>query len=144
MGKPKQKISKKEWKDISACGAPPGVYSSNMSDKDAKRWKGKVVGVKLGRPQVELRKVFSGKFKPPKGERYGSGFYANVVIIVANKGFKYKNIKRDHSVDYNIHMSMNGNIAMTYKEMEEIQEAIKEAKTMLVKVTKVIKGKETV
>ena len=58
--KPKQVISKEEWKNISADSAPPGVYTSNMSDEDAATWKGKIVGAKLGCPQVELRKVFSG------------------------------------------------------------------------------------
>jgi len=134
--KPKHLISKEEWKNISADSAP-GVYTSNMSNEDRSRWKGKVVGVTLGRPQVELRKSFSGSFKKlPSDNDWTEGFGANVVIIVANKGFKYKRIKRDHSIDYNIHMSMNGNIAMTYKEMEEMQMAIEEAKAKLDEVAK--------
>ena len=139
--KPKQVISKEEWKNISADSAPPGVYSSNMSKKDAATWKGKVVGGKLGRPQIELRKVFSGSFKQLSDEGWGKGFCANVVIIVANKGFKYKNIKRDESVDYNIHFAMNGGAAMTFAEMEEIQLVIEEAKAKLVEVA-IVSGKK--
>lgn len=37
---PKKKVGKDEWKKISACGAPPGVYTPNMSKEDAARWKG--------------------------------------------------------------------------------------------------------
>jgi hypothetical protein len=129
--KPKQVISKEEWKNISADSAPPGVYTSNMSDEDAGRWKGKVVGATLGAPQIELRKVFSGSYKQMPNERWGKGFCANVLVIVTTSGFKYKNVEREESEDYNVYMSMNGGFAMTFEELAEMQQAIEEARQKL-------------
>lgn len=129
--KPERAISKEDWKAISADSAPPGVYTSNMSAEDAGRWKGKIVGATLGSPQIELRKVFSGAYKTLPGERWGSGFCANVLVIVATKGFQYKNVKREASVDYNVYISMNAGAAMTFAEFEEMQQAIAEAKAKL-------------
>ena len=129
--KPERVISKEDWKAISADSAPPGVYTSNMSDEDMGRWKSKVVGATLGSPQIELRKVFSGSYKKLPGERWGSGFCANMLVIVATKGFQYKGVKREESVDYNVYISMNAGAAMTFVEYEEMQQAIQEAKDKL-------------
>lgn len=58
--KPAKIMSIEEWKGISADGAPPGVYVSNMSEEDRKRWKAKLCGQKsenLKDLRVEIRVV---------------------------------------------------------------------------------------
>lgn len=130
--KPKKVMSKEEWKNISADSAPPGVYTSNMSDEDRGRWKGKIAGATLGKPQIELRKVFSGSYKNVTKDPWNNkGFCANVLVIVTMNGFKYKNVEREESEDYNVYMSMNGGFAMTFDELAEMQQAIEEAKQKL-------------
>lgn len=44
-----------KWKSISADGAPPGVFTSNMSDDDKLRWKARLVGSKSGDHEIEIR-----------------------------------------------------------------------------------------
>ena len=80
-----------------------------------------------------------GGMKKLPDEFCQNGFCANVVIVMGLKGFKYKHIKREHSVDYNIHIAMNGGAAMTFEEMEEMQQAIKEGKEKLVEITNELK-----
>jgi hypothetical protein len=104
--KPKRKISKEEWKNISADSAPPGVYTPNMSDEDRCRWKGKIVGQKIGHPQAELRKSFHG---------------AQMLIIVSVKGgYKYKNYTREETNEFNVHMSLNGGAQMNFHKLKNI------------------------
>ena len=112
--KPKRKMSKEDWKNShSACGAPPGTYVPNMSRKDAKRWKGKIVGQRLGHPQAELRKSFNG---------------AQMLIIISVKGgYKYKYYDRAKTKKFNVHMSLNGGAQMNFAELNEMQVAIQEA-----------------
>lgn len=50
---PKKKLTDEAWRSISADGAPPGVYTPNMSDEDAKTWRAKKIGGKD--PRVEIR-----------------------------------------------------------------------------------------
>lgn len=52
--KPPRRTSVENWKSISADGAPPGVYSPNMSQEDRLKWKAKLVGKKGGIKQVEI------------------------------------------------------------------------------------------
>jgi hypothetical protein len=47
-----------QWQAISADGAPPGVYTPNMSDEDARRWKARAFGG--DDPRVEIRKRLVG------------------------------------------------------------------------------------
>ena len=54
--KPKQVLSKDQWKSISADGAPPGVFQPNMSREDMKKWKAKLVKGSDG-DRVEIRKT---------------------------------------------------------------------------------------
>ena len=105
-------------------GGPPGGYVPNMTEEDMRSWKGKIVGKKLKQPQVELRKTF--------GEHFG-GAYAQVLIIVSltGTGFKYGYYDRDQTKDVNIHISMNGAAHMTFEQLDEMNEAIEEAKQLL-------------
>jgi hypothetical protein len=92
----------------SDCGIP-GTYVPNMSRKDLAKWKGKVVGTRRGKPQVEIRK---------------DGF----VIVVGLKGYKYKYYDPDN---LNIHIASAGPIQMTFKDWEEWNQVIEEAKEIL-------------
>ena len=70
--KPKQVLSKADWAANQADSAPPGTFVPNMSEEDRMRWKAKLVGIKTGFPQVEIRRD-------------------STVIIVSLRGYKYKN-----------------------------------------------------
>ena len=48
-----KKMSTREWMSISADCAPPGVYTPNMSDEDARKWRAKKIGG--ADPRVEIR-----------------------------------------------------------------------------------------
>ena len=49
----------------------PGTYVPNMSRTDREKWKGKIVGTRRGKPQVEIRKD-------------------SFVTVVGLNGYKYK------------------------------------------------------
>jgi hypothetical protein len=104
--KPKKKMSKEEWELISADGAPPGVYTPNMSDDDRKRWKAKKIGGK--NPRVEIRKTCVGtNYK-------GSHAFSQLLLIVLKDG--------------RVQMSANGTSVM---EAAELVEAVIEASDAL-------------
>jgi hypothetical protein len=50
---PPKVMSRRDYESISADGAPPGVYTPNMSDADAATWRAKLIGGKD--PRVEIR-----------------------------------------------------------------------------------------
>ena len=123
--KPKKVMSKEEWAGNQADSAPPGTYMPNMSDEDRAKWKAKLVGQKVGFPQVEIRKD-------------------STVIIVSLTGYKYKhydtrrsqeNLTKARKYDKNasfadwpvIHFASAGPMQMTYQELDELQAAISEA-----------------
>jgi hypothetical protein len=55
---PAKAMPREEWEQISADGAPPGVYVPNMSKADRERWKAKRIGGTDRR--VEVRKTLGG------------------------------------------------------------------------------------
>jgi hypothetical protein len=76
--KPKKVKTKQEWADdYGFDGGPTGGYQSNMSDDDKVAWKAKITGIKLGFPQVEIRKTFS------RGSQV-------VIIVNLGSGYNYK------------------------------------------------------
>lgn len=81
--KPERKMSKEEWSSIGASDAPPGVYTSNMSDEDRFRWKAKLVGTRSGDLRVEIRKTTEGH-KNPAGRGWIGG--AQTVLVVRPNG----------------------------------------------------------
>lgn len=123
--KPKPVRSKKEHAEISFDGGPPGGFVSNMSDDDYNSWRAKVVGLKTGYPQVEIR-------------------HSGAVIIVSYSGYKYKtydtrpteeNIAKARRFDRDddgsdwakIHIACAGPIMLTLKEFNDMNAAIGEA-----------------
>lgn len=110
--KPAKKMSKEEWTSISADGAPPGVYTPNMSKEDSRRWNAKYISGKD--PRVEIRKSFyfhNGK-KHPSIVCFGSQ-----VVITVRLGTEMPNVL----------ISTNGKIPITFNVWEETKEAIEEA-----------------
>lgn len=110
--------------NTSADGAPPGCYVPNMSREDAMKWKAKVVGAKVGFPQVEIRRD-------------------GVVIVLSLRGYKYKqydlrlseeNIKKWKSYGWYskseeptlVHIATSGPMQFTMQELNEFQQAIAE------------------
>ena len=94
----------------------PGTYVPNMSHEDMKKWKGKIVGTRIGHPQIEIRKY-------------------PFVIILSNGGYKYKNYTRDRTQDIVFHMSSAGPIQFTQEELGEFFQVIEEAKDKLQELT---------
>lgn len=122
--KPKRVMSKEDWAENQADGAPPGTYVPNMSEKDRMRWKAKLVGQKTGFPQVELRRD-------------------STVVILSLKGYKYKyydtrrseeNLantrKYDKKATYDkwplIHIASAGPMAMSFEDLDDFKKAIDE------------------
>jgi hypothetical protein len=119
--KPKRAQSVEKWKSLSADGAPPGVYTPNMSSTDMLKWKAKLVGTKSGLPRIEIRKTANSQ----------------VLIIVSQGGFPPKCFTPDIIGEkYNIHISANGPIWLTWAEMDEMKQAIEEAKAKLQSLSK--------
>lgn len=104
---------------------PTGGYQPNMSDADAASWKAKETGMKTGYPQVEIRKTFRDTMC--------------LIIVNLGKGYKYKSYEPVRSATswgrptkgIHVHMSLNGPLQMTFKDVEEMQSAIQEAKDYL-------------
>jgi hypothetical protein len=107
--KPKKVMTDKQYASITADGAPPGVYTPNMSEEDKERWKAKLIKGKDVR--VEIRKTFQGL-----------GYYAQVCIIV------YKDTAEEFP---DVVVSTNGKIGASFQEMEEMNAVINEAKEIL-------------
>lgn len=108
---------------------PTGGYQPNMSDADAASWKAKETGMKTGFPQVEIRKTFSAS----------AGATMCLIIVNLGKGYKYKSYEPVASpktwgrttAGINVHVSLNGPLQMTFKDVEEMHSAIQEAKDYL-------------
>jgi hypothetical protein len=112
-GQPTRVKSIEAWKSLSADGAPPGVYSPNMSAADMKKWKAKLIGPRGGDPRVEIRKT--------------SG--AQILIIV----------RLDNKLNSNVTMSMNGPAWFSFKSLDELPMAVEEAREALVEQEKASK-----
>ncbi|RYD68027.1 MAG: hypothetical protein EOP83_01635 [Verrucomicrobiaceae bacterium] len=105
---------------------PTGGYIPNMSEADARRWKGKITGKNRGVLQAELRKSFDS---------------AQVTIIVTlDGGYTYNHYTpaarphlNTHGVQ--IHMATNGPIRMSFDDLAEMNAAIGEAKDKLKELT---------
>ncbi len=123
---PARAIPKEEWLKISADCAPPGVYTSNMSEEDAATWRAKVTGQRRGQLQVEIRKWLCN---------------AQLVIIVGLHGYNYKHYRVEKDPEHpwmgittegkNVHMALNAGAMMTLDEFREIGQAVEEAVDVL-------------
>lgn len=114
--KPEKVMTTEEWQRISADGAPPGVYTPNMSEGGMVKWKAKYVG---GRnPRVEIRKTVLGPFRlakqPSPWETTRNT--AQVLVIV------------DATT---VRMSANGTADFEGWEFDQLHEAVAEARFVL-------------
>ena len=82
-----------------------------MSDEDRLRWKGKLVGMRTKRFQVEIRR---------------NGL---VLILGGAQGYKYKHY--DNATPFSVHLALNGPQVLTAKQWSELDEATQEAWTLL-------------
>lgn len=99
-----------------------GTFVPNMSAADMLKWKGTFKKPRLfpDSPYVELRKTFSR-----------DDSYAQVFIIVAINGHNYNKVIPGDNKSTNVRISTNGVIAMTFEELNELQQAIIEAQDFL-------------
>ena len=111
--KPKKRKPKEEWQNQSFDGGPPGGFVPNMSDKDRRSWKGKLVGVRSDSPQVEIRKDYF------------------VVVVSLGEGYKYKHYTRDETKGINLHIGTSAPIQLSFEEWEEFRQAVEEATEVL-------------
>lgn len=114
--KPERAYPIEDWKGFAADSAPPGVYTPNMSDADARKLNAKLVGHKSGHPQVEIRT-----------SKFGSQL---LVIVSINKNIKYKG----YEDKCNVRISANGPVKFSFENWAELQEAVEEAKVKLKQV----------
>ena len=123
--KPKRAKNVQAWKDSYGFeDGPAGGYVPNMSEKDKRRWKAKLVGKTTDHPQVEIRKSTKA-------------VQLTMVVSLGN-GYNYKYYKVDetkhssyHTKGVNVHVALNGGLQLTFDEMDEMQTAVAEAKAFL-------------
>lgn len=125
-GTPVRKMTTQAWQEISADGAPPGVYTPNMSDADMRAWKAKMAGQRTpGELRAEIRKTVSSegtdgacaenRWARDKGRRAGA--HAQVLLLVYADG--------------EVRMSGNGTMAFSQAAWAELERAVAEARTVL-------------
>jgi hypothetical protein len=112
--KPERAVSVEEWKDRSADGAPPGVYTSNMSKVDLHRWKAKLVGIRSEAFQIEIRSGAPG---------------ANTVVVV--NGGKNHPTWHGRNTNHEVKISANGPMWFSRTLWAQLQAAIEEAHQIL-------------
>lgn len=122
--KPKKIQTTEEWKESAGFdGGPAGGYTSNMSIEDEQKWKAKITQVKTF-PQIEIRKSAGSQ----------------VLIIVSLTGnFTANSHKEDYNLYdriVNVRISMNGPSSFSFEEMNEMNQAIQEAKQKLIEFSK--------
>lgn len=125
--KPKRKQTVAKWRESYGFeDGPTGGYVPNMSDKDKRKWKAKLVGAKTDYPQVEIRKSSVNRVQM-------------TVIVSLGKGYNYKYYRVENTkgqVAYytkgvNVHIALNGGMQLTFAEMAELNDAVLEAKKVL-------------
>lgn len=124
--KPDQVLPKEVWMNISADGAPPGVYSPNMSRADMERYKAKLVGKHTDEARVEIRKTFGGTQMLILVTLLDSGLSIGKNKIAHSWGVTY-----DIAPDKTIRISMNGPAHLSFAELGDIIQAVAEARTVL-------------
>ncbi len=114
-----------------------------MSDADKALWKAKLTGIKLGYPQVEIRRQFGAcqlLIIVNLGDGYNYKFYRSVDPKFHGKSpadFSYPMTPEEieecsfPTRGINVHISMNGPAQMTFDEVEEMNQAVHEAKIYL-------------
>ncbi len=111
--KPAREMPIAKWQAISADGAPPGVYTPNMSVKDAAKWRAKLI--RGADPRVEIRKTAAWA----NGLRdQWVGYNAQLCLVVR------KTATKDGP---QVLLSMNSKTALTLAEANEMHAAIAEA-----------------
>lgn len=109
--RPKKTQSTESWKSIIADSAPPGVYTPNMSEEDCRRWKGKIVGTRSQRVQIELRKD------------------SMVMVLGGSRGYKYKHY--DIPENGCVHLAIAGSIIFSKDEINVLPQILAEAYDVL-------------
>ncbi len=118
FARPARATPVEDWKGISADGAPPGVYVSNMSAEDRLRWKAKLVGSRSGEHQIEIRSE-----KP----------WSNLLAIVNGKTGATPG-SRAAVWRHEVRVSSNGVLRFTEAVFHEFQSAIAEARQVLARL----------
>jgi hypothetical protein len=144
--KPQKVQSTQEWKDAHGFdGGPVGGFVPNMSKNDEERWKAKLTGVKLGFPQVEIRKSTAGAQMTiivNLGKGYNYKHYLAISKTYGGKtpaDFRYpmtqdeidRYAARDSTAGINVHVALNGAAQMSFQDIEDMHLAISEAKAAL-------------
>jgi ribosome-associated translation inhibitor RaiA len=121
--KPKKAMSTKKWKGIVADGAPPGVYTPNMSQEDRLKWKAQYTKGRI--PKVTIKKSTINGTQVVIVVTLSGGF-----PVVEDPRWNPKGIERQ-SEKAKVRISQNGPAFYTFQEMQDMQAAIDEAKEVL-------------
>ena len=117
--KPKKIRGSKEHVDTHRSDSGiPGTFVPNMSDGDVKKWKGKIVGITTGSPQVEIRKN------------------SMLIIVSLGAGYQYKFYTREKTIGINLHISMAGPTQLSFDEWGEMKAVVEEARQELLSIAK--------
>lgn len=124
--KPPKKMSTEEWKALSADGAPPGVYTPNMSYDDRRRFKAKQVGGEF--PRIEVRvslpsecviKVLKEKMVlPPTPKDYFS---------TERKAYDALRKNANAHGQEDVKISLNGPLHLSLEDWDRFKQAVDEA-----------------
>ena len=126
---PEKAMPIEDWKELSADGAPPGVYTLNMSGEDAMKWRAKLTGTKRGNPQVEIRKRCEV-----------DGALALIIVSlgdgitkpgswVKREKDRFRELTKEHKI--RVAISLNGTFCMTENDWDELVMGIDEATHIL-------------
>jgi hypothetical protein len=145
--KPAKKLSVADWKDdYGFDGGPTGGYQPNMSQADAETWRAVLTGTKRGYPQVEIRKSLRNAVMILIIVNLGEGYYYKHLQPMSEYEGKtpadYPRLTQQEINHYaqrdnrptrgiNVHLSMNGGAQLTFDQMEEMNQAVAEAKAFL-------------
>lgn len=109
-------LSTEDHQNLSADGAPPGVYTSNMTEEWKETWKGKIKGTQSGIYQVEIRKVINN---------------VNFCATVTSAKAKIGNTERYRLLPGSVQMSMNGTLIMSASDWIEFNHVVCEAQKVI-------------
>lgn len=149
--KPEKILSTDEWKAISADGAPPGVYTSNMSKEDRERFKAKLVRPKAGPPRVEIRVTVEGvqvvvvvaeETVPPPPYPWGNGAAEDRAEQMARVEAYRAWEKTPGALGFQ--MSMNGTVSAPIEWYLNLTVAVAEARVVLAVLASPVRVGETI
>lgn len=141
---PEKVMSIESWKSISADGAPPGVYTPNMSRGDALSWKAKIVLPRTVRcwdcqrphsTSTTEGRSWGSYVDPLEGIPHCAKCRASPYRPLTDRVEIRKSVQGAQIViiisEHGTRISMNGTAVLSVQEMQELPLAIREGQIAL-------------